>query len=273
MRSMSFVLPICFISAAATADSTIIPNAAATTAGSGGYSTLLNAGARSYQLVVGPAELSSIPAGSQITGIAWRRPTWQVFANWPGATTCTFNNYDITLSTSNRAPGSLSTTYTDNIGADAVLCRFGPLSLTGAFFPGGQLTPNTNPFGTTISFSAPYTYTGGMLLLTVRHSGNNCGGSGSLDTVGSANCQATGVSSYTQADSWYAQGPIVMKLEFTPPSSCPADFNGDEIVDFFDYLDFVDAFSSNAPNADFNGDGIIDFFDYLDFVDAFSLGC
>lgn len=55
--------------------------------------------------------------------------------------------------------------------------------------------------------------------------------------------------------------------------SCPADFNADGGIDFFDYLDFVDAFSSNDPSADFNQDGSIDFFDYLDFVDAFSIGC
>ncbi len=54
---------------------------------------------------------------------------------------------------------------------------------------------------------------------------------------------------------------------------CAADFNHDAIVDFFDYLDFVDAFSLNAPTADFNGDATIDFFDYLDFVDALSDGC
>ncbi len=57
------------------------------------------------------------------------------------------------------------------------------------------------------------------------------------------------------------------------PVPCPSDFNGDSVVDFFDYLDFVDAFSSNMSAADFNGDGTIDFFDYLDFVDAFSAGC
>ncbi len=54
---------------------------------------------------------------------------------------------------------------------------------------------------------------------------------------------------------------------------CPADFNQDGIVDFFDYLDFVDAFSANLPAADFNHDSVLDFFDYLDFVDAFSAGC
>lgn len=51
-----------------------------------------------------------------------------------------------------------------------------------------------------------------------------------------------------------------------------ADFNQDGNVDFFDYLDFVDAYSANDPSADFNGDSAIDFFDYLDFVDAYSLG-
>jgi hypothetical protein len=54
---------------------------------------------------------------------------------------------------------------------------------------------------------------------------------------------------------------------------CEADFNADTVVDFFDYLDFVAAFSSNDPVADFNQDGVIDFFDYLDFVAAFSTGC
>ncbi|MBU6412348.1 MAG: matrixin family metalloprotease [Planctomycetes bacterium] len=56
-----------------------------------------------------------------------------------------------------------------------------------------------------------------------------------------------------------------------PP--CQADFNADTSVDFFDYLDFVAAFSANEPSADFNADTAIDFFDYLDFVAAFSAGC
>ncbi len=54
---------------------------------------------------------------------------------------------------------------------------------------------------------------------------------------------------------------------------CLPDFNDDGVLDFFDYLDFVDAFSANNPSADFNGDSSIDFFDYLDFVDAYSSGC
>jgi hypothetical protein len=50
---------------------------------------------------------------------------------------------------------------------------------------------------------------------------------------------------------------------------CDADFNGDNQVDFFDYLDFAGAFDAEDPSADFNGDNQVDFFDYLDFVASF----
>ena len=58
-----------------------------------------------------------------------------------------------------------------------------------------------------------------------------------------------------------------------PGSACPADFNVDGTLDFFDYLDFVEAFASLSIAADFNADAVIDFFDYLDFVQAFAAGC
>jgi hypothetical protein len=54
---------------------------------------------------------------------------------------------------------------------------------------------------------------------------------------------------------------------------CPADFNGDNQVDFFDYLDFAQAFANEESSADFNGDNQVDFFDYLDFAQAFDEGC
>lgn len=54
---------------------------------------------------------------------------------------------------------------------------------------------------------------------------------------------------------------------------CRADFNADGQADFFDYLDFVQAFAEEDESADFNFDGQVDFFDYLDFVAAFAEGC
>ena len=60
-------------------------------------------------------------------------------------------------------------------------------------------------------------------------------------------------------------------------SACPADFNADGFVDFFDYSDFVGCFETGVcpegTTADFNGDGFADFFDYSDFVAAFEAGC
>jgi hypothetical protein len=60
---------------------------------------------------------------------------------------------------------------------------------------------------------------------------------------------------------------------FDVGGGCPADFNGDNQIDFFDYLDFAQAFNDEDPTADFNGDNQIDFFDYLDFAQAFDEGC
>jgi hypothetical protein len=58
---------------------------------------------------------------------------------------------------------------------------------------------------------------------------------------------------------------------------CPADFNDDGFVDFFDFDDFVACFEGSAcpagKSADFNADGFADFFDFDDFVNAFGLGC
>jgi len=55
---------------------------------------------------------------------------------------------------------------------------------------------------------------------------------------------------------------------------CPADFNCDGFLDFFDYDAFVDAFETGGGlEADFNGDGFVDFFDYDEYVTAFESGC
>ncbi len=58
---------------------------------------------------------------------------------------------------------------------------------------------------------------------------------------------------------------------------CPADFNGDGFLDFFDFDDFVACFEGGAcppgKSADFNNDGFADFFDFDDFVIAFEAGC
>jgi hypothetical protein len=172
------------------------------------------------------------------------------------------------MSKGTHAAGQLSTTYTDNIGTDAVAVRSGPLTLPSGFNPGGALTPAVNPWGGIIEFTTPYVYTGGNLLITIRHNGHT-GGAGSGNAEACANelapgCQAIGVSSYTQADTWYAQGMLsmVFRVEAGGPACGTSDFNGDgdfgtdaDIESFFACLAGNCCASCFSGGADFNGDG------------------
>lgn len=54
---------------------------------------------------------------------------------------------------------------------------------------------------------------------------------------------------------------------------CPADFNSDTMLDFFDVLAFLQAFTAQEPAGDFNHDTVYDFFDVLAFLAAFTAGC
>jgi len=54
---------------------------------------------------------------------------------------------------------------------------------------------------------------------------------------------------------------------------CPADLNGDGMVDFSDYLEFLNLYDAGDPRADFNGDGMVDFSDYLEFLNLYDAGC
>jgi hypothetical protein len=54
---------------------------------------------------------------------------------------------------------------------------------------------------------------------------------------------------------------------------CPADLNGDGVLDFFDVSAFLGMFSIEHPDSDWNGDGVFDFFDVMAFLADFSAGC
>ncbi len=82
-----------------------------------------------------------------------------------------------------------------------------------------------------------------------------------------------GVTLYVVGSAYNSATQLSEAMLWTRPLFCTADFNHDGTIDFFDYLDFVAAFSDQSVAADFNHDGVIDFFDYLDFVQAFSAGC
>jgi hypothetical protein len=58
-----------------------------------------------------------------------------------------------------------------------------------------------------------------------------------------------------------------------PPDECYPDFTGDDLLDLFDFLAFVNAFNAGSDDADCIADGLFDLFDFLCFVNAFNAGC
>lgn len=186
-RSCSFRTPLLLLSLIVTpcllASTIVVPLGFDSAEGNSGQSTAVQSAPRTLQTVLAASQVVGIVPGSQIFGVAYRLDGGA--ATWPGADR-SWTNYDILLSTSLYGPGSLSSSFADNIGPDAVTVRSGPLTIPASSFPGGS-TPNA--FGFLFSFTAPYTYPGGDLLITVRHTGNGVdpeyldsetGGTGSL---------------------------------------------------------------------------------------------
>ncbi len=56
-------------------------------------------------------------------------------------------------------------------------------------------------------------------------------------------------------------------------NECPADFNGDTVINTLDVLAFLNAYTTNDPKADFNGDTVINTLDVLAFLNAYTAGC
>ena len=163
----------------------------------------------SESLVLG----SGIKPGDILTGIRFRMksgkiggPPMDVF----------YNNWDLTLSKSTRAPGLLTGFTPTNTGADAVKVKSGKLTMPANSMPSDKLL---NDFGLYVPFTTPYTYKGGDLLVHITHDGSDWDGFHQLDAVTDpANLQSVSVLRYNVA-STDQNDPIgpVMQLSYTRP--------------------------------------------------------
>ncbi len=72
---------------------------------------------------------------------------------------------------------------------------------------------------------------------------------------------------YCEVHGLHMQGTV------TVLSACVVDLNGDGLVDFQDYLEFLNLYDAEDLRVDFNGDGLVDFSDYLEFLNLFEIGC
>lgn len=143
----------------------VVPNAFANASAGSSFVGPLASTARTYQLLIHESELSGL-VGLELTGLTWRLPS-NITAAWPAAD-ATFGDYSIFLSGS-VDPADRSLTFAENVVGPQTQVRSGPLSIdAGSFTVGGS----PNEFGLNIGFSN-YLYTGGNLLVEIRHSGSN----------------------------------------------------------------------------------------------------
>ena len=133
---------------------------------------------RTYQLLINQDQLTEL-TGRNLTGLSLRIPV-SATSSWP-LSPAFFSNYDIYLSGS-VAPAERSLTFANNIVGTQTQVRSGSLTIDTSSYPFGG---SPNSFGTEISFSTPWLYTGGHLLIEIRHSGFT-GTSRSVDAIGTA---------------------------------------------------------------------------------------
>ncbi len=155
----------------------VVPPEYATTAGNATFVGPLANTARTYQLLIHDSLLTNL-VGKKLIALSWRLPT-AATTNWP-VTDGLFTSYDIYLSES-VLPSQRSFTFTQNIVGIQTKVRGDSLKIPiDSYLFGG--TPN--PWGPEITFT-PWQYSGGHLLIEIRHSGSTAT-SRSVDAIGTS---------------------------------------------------------------------------------------
>ena len=211
---------ICLAAATVFADQTnIVPGQFALAEAGSSDNAPLGASEQHFQQVFSSALLTDLSVGNWIDGIAFR-----VEGNETAVPAQTIPIYDISLSESPNAPGSLSTTFADNRGADFLTVRSGALTLNAGDFPGGS---SPNNFGW-ISFSTPYQYQGGDLLIEVAYQGFSAGRNADAVYPFTANLAQTafgnGYNSTTADAGLYAEALVMGFSIMTDPIPEPPAF-------------------------------------------------
>ncbi|MCC5785873.1 MAG: SBBP repeat-containing protein [Phycisphaerales bacterium] len=133
--------------------------------------------------------------------------------------------------------------------------------------------------GTTDAFALKVSSTGQIEWMTYLGGSDRDTGSGiALDGDGNALVTGWTLSTNFVGRNNSFQGGLMdaFLLKLAPDPGCPADLNGDGVVDADDFFLFLQLFAAGDPRADFNGDGVIDandFFAFLAAFAAFAPGC
>ncbi|MCC5785532.1 MAG: hypothetical protein JJU33_02390 [Phycisphaerales bacterium] len=68
-------------------------------------------------------------------------------------------------------------------------------------------------------------------------------------------------------------GSALLHYDLEAAPTCPADLNGDGVIDADDFFLFLSLFASGDSRADINGDGVIDADDFFGYLALFAAGC
>ncbi|MBX3118192.1 MAG: PEP-CTERM sorting domain-containing protein [Fimbriimonadaceae bacterium] len=121
---------------------------------------------RTAQILINQNQLGGLLPGDRITGMAFRLYNGAV-STYTGAT---WTSYDIRLGES-VAPSLATATFATNFVGGSTLVQTGGLTMTG--FTSGASGAVPNAWQDTINFGTPHIYTGGHLLVEIRHTGSN----------------------------------------------------------------------------------------------------
>lgn len=197
----------------------VAPNANTTTSGSTGTGAVFQTEDFTFQWLLDAGQFSAVPIGSQVTSIGFR-----VIAgsrSTPDASV-TFPHWNLQLSSSEFAVGSLGSAFSSNISLDVVSVYSGPLTIPARSF---QNLGSSQPFFF-ILLTTPYTYMGNNLLATLSMEGaandiylDAVGVDGVGDTVGAAEFNAI------EGTSQFFNYPVTAYVFSTPsqvpePSAC-----------------------------------------------------
>jgi len=144
----------------------VVPNSFETQTGNYTWNIFSNKN-QTCQLLIDQSQLTDL-VGQNLEGISFRlaatdNPSGATSVPWPSSQT-TYGNFDIYLSQSVPIANK-STTFASNIVGAQLQVRSGSLVIEENSYTNGSPAP----FGPTITFDTPYFYSGGNLLLEIRH--------------------------------------------------------------------------------------------------------
>lgn len=166
--------------------------------------------ARTYQLLIHQDQLTDF-VGRDLIGVGFRLPT-SAIENWP-ASDAVYATYNVFLSGS-VPPNERSLTFALNVVGPQTQVRSGNLLIPAGTYRFGDVPNN---FGPAIEFTSPYNYTGGHLLIEIRHSGSTAT-SRSVDAIGTSvtgygtlfsACWASGIAATTGSQGNFAVTALI----------------------------------------------------------------